>query len=108
MIAPTDPDTLLHSNIAAPSLVPPVSPWIFELFPLPGNIYESTCNFYDSTTDLTQGDFVVVLAFAAAYSQPTVVHKCQDLQEFQTAHPLAIVCFFPRFLQPFLSVVGSF
>jgi hypothetical protein len=88
MMAPADPDASTHGNDA---LVPLIGPRILELFPLPGNIYESARYFYDSAADLTQGDFAAVLAFAMAHGHPSVVHECRDLQEFQMAHPLAVV-----------------
>ncbi len=91
MITPTDPDTLPHGNVAGPSLVLPVGRRILELFPLPRIVYESVPYFYDSATDLTQGDFAAVLTFAVAYGPPTVIHKCQDLQNFQATHPSALV-----------------
>jgi hypothetical protein len=88
MMAPADPDASTHGDNA---LVHSIGPRILELFPLPGNIYESARYFYNSATDLTQGDFAAVLAFAAAHGHPSVVHECWDLQEFQAAHPLAVV-----------------
>jgi hypothetical protein len=106
MMALADPDASTHDNNA---LVLSISPKIFELFPLPRNIYESACYFYDSAADLTQGDFAAVLAFAAAHGYPLVVHECWDLQEFQAAHPLAVVRPFSE-VPPghFSSMVGSF
>ncbi len=76
MIAPTDPDALPHGNVATPSLTPLVGPRILELFPILGNIYESVHYFNDSAADFTQGDFAAMLAFAAAYGHPAVIHKC--------------------------------
>jgi hypothetical protein len=105
MMAPADPDALTHGNIA---LIPSIGPRILELFPLPGNIYESDARyFYDSAADLTQGDFVAVLAFSGAHGHPSIVHECRDLQEFQAAHSLAVVCPFSE-VPPALLECGRF
>jgi hypothetical protein len=88
-MAPMDPST---STPGPSSTVPPVGPWIPQLFPFPGNIYESASYYYDGPTDLNKGDFGAVIAFALAHCHPVTVHECHDLQEFQGAHPLAVVC----------------
>ena len=66
-------------------------PKIFQLSPLPGNIYETDRFYYDPAASLNVGPFGALLAFAAAHGHPFMVHECHDLQEFQTAHPSAVV-----------------
>jgi hypothetical protein len=72
--------------------IPRVGPRILQLSPIPGNIYESDHFLYDCTADISQGDFRAVLAFRLAHGHLAVVHKCSNLQAYQVAHPLAIVC----------------
>ena len=78
-----------HAADAPAASVP--SPKIFQLSPLPGNIYETDRFYYDPAATLDSGAFGALLAFATAHGHPFVVHDCHDLQEFHTAHPTAVV-----------------
>ncbi len=71
-----------------------VDMWIFNILhfsPIPGNIYKSDCFFCDCMADISQGDFMTVLAFALVHGHLAVVHECPNLQAFQVFHPSAIV-----------------
>jgi hypothetical protein len=53
----------LDTGVALPLAVnahptPLVGPGILQLSPIPGNIYESNCFFYNHTADISRGDFV--------------------------------------------------
>ncbi len=76
MMAPMDFSASTPGTVAPSGTIPPVGHQIFQLFHFPGNIYESACYYYDSTADLTKGDFGAVLAFALAHSHPVTVHEC--------------------------------
>ncbi len=90
-----DPNALYTGVALSPAVdilpIPPVSPRILQLSPIPGNIYKSNHFFYDCMADISQDDFGAVLAFALVHGHPAVVHECPDLQAFQVAHPLAIL-----------------
>jgi hypothetical protein len=86
-----DPDASAAPPLALACTVLPAGPKILQLSPVPSNIYNKDCFFYNPTTNVSQGDFGEVLAFASLYGHPVVVHKCPDLYEFQAAHPSAIV-----------------
>jgi hypothetical protein len=86
-----DPLASIPGNAAPSSTAPLAGPRVLQLFPLPGSIYESARFYYDSTADLTTGDFGAVLTFATAHGHPVTVFECRDLQQFQLAHPLAVV-----------------
>ena len=75
------------ANIAAAA----AQPRIIQLSPVPGNIYETNCFYYDRAAVINEGPFGAVLTFAAAHNHPTVVHDCPNIQEFQTAYPAAVV-----------------
>ncbi len=64
---------------------------IIQLSPVPGNIYDSDRFYYDPAGVLTGGPVGAVMAFAAAHGHPIAVHDCPDIQEFQAAHPSAII-----------------
>jgi hypothetical protein len=86
-----NPDAAAAPPLALACTVPLAGPKILQLSPVPGNIYDTDCFLYDPTTNVSQGDFGVVLAFASMYGHPVVVHECPDLYKFQAAHPSAIV-----------------
>ncbi len=54
-------------------------PRIVQLSPVPGNLYDTDCFYYDPAAVLTKGHFGAVLAFAAAHGQLVVVHACPDI-----------------------------
>jgi hypothetical protein len=72
-------------------MVPAVGPWILQLSTLPGNISKLDHFFYNSAANVSQGDFGAVIAFASTHGHLVLVHDCPDLQEWQAAHPSAIV-----------------
>jgi hypothetical protein len=78
-----DPSASPTGNAAPSSPVPLIGWRVLQLFPIPGNIYESTYSYYNSTADLTTGDFGAVLAFAAVHGHPVTVFECHNLQQFQ-------------------------
>jgi hypothetical protein len=86
-----DPDAAVAPPLALARAVPPAGPKILQLSPLPGNIYNTDCFFYDPATNVSQGDFGAVLAFASLYGHPVVVHECPGIYEFQVAHPFAVI-----------------
>ncbi len=71
------------------------SPKIFQLSPLPGNIYDIDCFYYAPSANITQGVFAALLAFAADHGHPITVHDCPDLT-FSSCHPSAVLCPFPE------------
>jgi hypothetical protein len=68
-----------------------VRPQIVQLSPIPGNIYKMDRFYYDPAAVLSEGPFGAVLVFAAAHGHLVVIHDCPDIQEFQAAHPSAII-----------------
>jgi hypothetical protein len=94
-----DPDESVPAPVAfSPSTAAPLDgPKIFQLSPLPGNIYDVDRFFYAPLADTTHGDFAALLAFAAHHGHPLTVHACPDSAGFQVAYPLAII-------RPFLEV----
>jgi hypothetical protein len=77
--------TIMDSDAAAAPLlalacaVPPSGPKSLQLSPVPGDIYDTDCFFYDPATNVSQGDFGAVLVFASLYGHPVAVHECPDL-----------------------------
>ncbi len=76
MMAPMDSSASTPGTLAPSSTITPASPCILQLFPFPGNNYESARYYYNSTAYLTKGDFGVVLASALAHGHPVTVHEC--------------------------------
>jgi hypothetical protein len=65
-MASLDPDASIFCKVAPLSVAPAapaVGPKIFQLSPLPGNIYKSDCFFYDSAADVSQSAFGQCLLF---------------------------------------------
>jgi hypothetical protein len=96
-----DPDESFPMSAAfpppAPAATPIPGPKIFQLSPLPGNIYNVECYYYAPLTDITKEDFAALFASANHYGHPIAVYNCYNLAAFQAAHPTAIIC-------PFLEV----
>jgi hypothetical protein len=90
-MAPMEPLALTPGNAAPSSTISLVGPRVLQIFPLLENIYKSTRFYYNSVANLTIGDFGAVLTFAAMHGHPVTDFECRDLQQFQSAHPLAIV-----------------
>jgi hypothetical protein len=87
-----DPDAAAAPPLALAHAVPPAGPKILQLSPVPGNINNMDCFFYDPTANISQGDFGAVLAFASLYGHPVVIHECPSPYKFLAAHPSAIIC----------------
>ena len=66
-------------------------PLIVQLSPIPGNIYDSDRFFYDPAGIPSLGPVGAVVAFAATHGYPVLVHECPNIQDFQAAHPSAII-----------------
>jgi hypothetical protein len=96
-----DPDESFPALVAfpppAPTAAPIPGPKIFQLSPLPGNIYEVDRYYYAPLADVTQGDFAALFDFTNHYGHPITLYSCYDLAAFQAAHPTAII-------RPFLEV----
>ncbi len=94
-----DPDKSVSAPVvfSPPAAAPLDGPKIFQLSPLPGNIYDVDRFFYAPSAGTTHGDFVALLTFAAHHGHPLTVHACPDIAAFQVAYPLAII-------HPFLEV----
>ena len=75
-----------------PAAAAAARPRIVQLSPAPSNIYESDRFYYDPAGVLSAGPVAAIVAFAAAHGHPVFVHDCPDIQEFQAAHPSAIIC----------------
>jgi hypothetical protein len=84
-----DPNALDARVVLPTHLIPPIGPRVLQLSPFPGNIYNTNCFFYNSATNVSQGDFGAVIAFVQGH--PVVVYECPGLQEFQATYPSAIV-----------------
>jgi hypothetical protein len=97
-----DPDESMPVPMVFPHAVAAstAGPKIFQLSPLPGNIYESDCFYYANLPDITQRGFAALLACATQHGHLIIVHDCPDLVAFQVAYPLAIVC-------PFLEILPT-
>ena len=80
-----------NTPAAAPVAAVAARPLIVQLSPIPGNIYDSDRFFYDPAGILSLGPVGAVVAFAATHGYPVLVHECPDIQEFQAAHPSAII-----------------
>ncbi len=78
-------------SLAVALAAPKARPRIIQLSPVPGNIYDGDCFFYDPAAVDSQGPFGAVLAFALDHGHPVVVHECLDIYKFQAAHPTAVV-----------------
>ena len=74
-----------------PAAAAAARPRIVQLSPAPSNIYESDRFYYDPAGVLSAGPVAAIVAFAAAHGHPVFVHDCPDIQEFQAAHPSAII-----------------
>ena len=81
----------------APAAASLSSPKIFVLSPLPGNRFNVDWYFYSPATDVSKGDYVALLTFAAHYGHPLAIYQCPDIAAFQVSHPSAIIFPFSEF-----------
>jgi hypothetical protein len=100
-----DPDESVPAPAAfsPPAAAPLDGPKIFQLSPLPGNIYDVDRFFYAPSADTTHGDFAALLAFATHHGHPLTVHACPDIAAFQVAYPSAIICPYSEVPAPLLT-----
>jgi hypothetical protein len=82
----------MDPDVAHPLGLATAGPRIIQLSPIPGNIYDADCFYYNPTADISRGNFGAILAFSSAHGHPVVVHDCPDIYEFQAAHPSAVIC----------------
>jgi hypothetical protein len=68
-----------------------IGPKIFQLSPLPGNIYEVDRFYYAPSADITEGGFMALIAFASMHGHPITIHDCPNIAAFQVIFPSAIV-----------------
>jgi hypothetical protein len=86
-----DLDAAVAPPLALARAVPPAGPKILQLSPVPSNISNTDCFFYDPAANISQGNFGAVLAFTSLYGHPVVMHEFPDLYKFQATHPSAIL-----------------
>jgi hypothetical protein len=70
---------------------PTIGPCIVQLSPVPSNIYDVDCFYYDPVANVSCGSFGAILAFASAHGHPVVMHECPDIHQFQLTYPSAII-----------------
>ena len=87
----------------APAATSAPGPKIFDLSPLPGNIYDVDRYCYAPSADVTSGNFAAITAFGAHYGHPIAIYNCPDLAAFQVKHASAIVRPFSEVPPPILS-----
>jgi hypothetical protein len=73
-----------------------IGPMIFQFYPLPGLPSEGDHFYYNQEVDLSCGNFAALVAYAAHYNLPLVVHACPNIAAFQVAHPRANICPFSK------------
>ena len=64
-----DPDAAAQVPGFAPD-ASTIGPKIFQLSPLPGNLYEVDCFYYAPLADITEGGFLAFISFASCMAIP--------------------------------------
>ncbi len=85
-----DPDATAQVPGFAPE-ASTIGPKIFQLSPLPGNLYDIDRFYYAPLADITEGGFAALIAFASLHGHPLIFHNCPDIAAFQVIFPSAVV-----------------
>jgi hypothetical protein len=85
MVTPTPPNPAATTSPPASAAARPL---VFVLSPPLGTVDDDRY-YYSPNTDVTDGDYAALLAFAASYGYSLAIYQCPDMAVFQASNPTA-------------------